>query len=256
MKDFWGFYQNLGPIQAPFQVFGLAHLAYILSFLTIVVLCFRKYRTCSAPGKRKWQRGFACYFFIQEMFFYAWTYFSCKTDPLFEVLQLELCTACLFMNVSTLFHQNRQVRFFGALIGLIGGPIAILYPATVADIYPAFCYRLLNFYMTHSAYILFSLMLLEDQALLTRGRLLKNIGIAGCMLTFVYFFDLKFQTQYMFVGTPPEIGFIRAIYDVVGNLGFLPTALLAFSAAQTLVYLAMKKLQALIYPKAYTEASV
>lgn len=249
MKHFWTFYQDLTYIEHPFRVFGPAHVAYILASLSAIWLCFRAYKRCGEAGRRTWQRGFAYYFFIQEMFFYAWTYFSCNTDPLFEVLQLELCTACLFMNFSTLFHQNKQVRFFGALVGLIGGPIAILYPATVAEIYPAFCYRLINFFMTHTAYVFFSLMLLSDSQLLTWKRLVKNMGIAYGMLTCVYFFDLKFHTQYMFVGTPPEIGFIRAVYDVVGDLAFLPIAIVVFSAYQALMYLLLKKLQRAAYPE-------
>lgn len=247
MENFWGFYQNLENIQNPFRVFGIAHFTYIAAFMFVVYLCFRKYRQCDESGKIKWQRGMAWYFFIQEMFFYAWTYFSCKEDPLFEVLQLELCTMCLFMNFSTLFHKNQQVRFFGALVGFIGGPIALIYPATVADIYPVFCYRMINFFMTHVAYILFSLMLLHDSELMNRKRLVKNMGILACILVFVYFFDLKFGTQYMFVGTPPEIGIIRMVYDIVGNIAFLPIAIIIFNAYQALMYLVVKKIQKFAY---------
>lgn len=248
MKDFWTFYQNLEHVERPFRVFGLSHWAYIAAVLAVLLGCFRRYKQCDNSGKRRWQRGFALYFFIQEMFFYAWTYFSCKENALFEVLQLELCTVCLFMNFSTLFHQNKQVRFFGAVMGLIGGPVAMIYPATVAEIYPAFSYRLINFFMTHGAYIFFSMMLLSDETLLNRKRLIRNIAIAAGMLTFVYFFDLKFHTQYMFVGTPPEIGVIRMVYDLVRPVAFLPAALVIFSAAQALVYTLVKKLQRLLYP--------
>lgn len=247
MKDFWGFYQNFETIPHPFQLFGGTYFIYLLVIAAAIVLCFRKYKQCSESGRLKWQHGFALYLFIQEMFFYIWTYVSCKSDPLFEVLQLELCTFCLFVDFSTLFHKNKQARFFGAVIGLIGGPIALIYPATVADIYPAFCYRVLNCYMTHGAYILFSLMLLEDQELLNRKRLLKNIGILACVLTGVYFFDMKFGTQYMFVGTPPNIGIIRMLYELVGPVFFLPVAILIFSSVQALVYMAIRRLQEAIY---------
>lgn len=253
MRTFWGFYADFKRLEHPFRVFGIAHFLYITAFLLIIIMCFRKYKTCGAEGKRKWQRSFALYFFIQEMFFYLWTYVSCKVNgipPLFEVLQLELCTACLFMNFSTLFHDNKQVRFFGAVMGLIGGPIAILYPATVAEIYPIFCYRMLNFFMTHASYIFFSLMLLHDEELLNKNRLIRNLGIVACMFTAVYFFDLKFGTQYMFVGTPPSIGIVRMIYDIVGNFAFLPTVLVIFSTVEVIVYFGVKKLQNLAYKNA------
>lgn len=247
MKNFWLFYQSIETVGSPFRVFGPGHFVYIAVTILVIYLCFKRYKRCSEDGKIKWQRGFAYYLFIQEMFFYAWTYFQCRENVVFEVLQLELCTACLFMNFSTLFHKNKQVRFFGALIGVIGGPIAIIYPATVAEIYPVFSYRLLNFFMTHGAYIFFSLMLLNDEELLNKNRLVKHLGIVACLFTFVYFFDLRFHTQYMFVGTPPAIGVVRMIYDVVGDFAFLPTAILIFSAVEVLMYFVIKKVQRFAY---------
>lgn len=249
MKNFWTFYQNIETVEHPFRVFGVSHLIYILLTAASVVLLFRTYKKREETGRIRMQRVIAIYLFVQEMFFYAWTYAGCQTDPLFEVLQLELCTVCLFMDFSTLFHKNKQVRFFGTVIGFIGGPIALLYPATVADIYPAFSYRLINFVMTHGAYILFALMLMSDRELLTGKRLVKNLGITACMLTAVYFFDLRFGTQYMFVGTPPEIGIIRLVYDLTGPYGFLPAAIAIFSGCQCLVYAVVKKLQRRIYPE-------
>lgn len=240
MKNFWTFYQNMDYIEHPFKAFGTAHFLYILATATVVFLIFRNYKKCDEAGRRTWQRGFAWYFLIQELFFYGWTYFNCQTDPLFEVLQLELCTFCVFLNFSTLFHQNKQVRFFSALIGFIGGPIAICYPVTVNAIYPFFCYRVIGFYMTHGSYILFALMLLSDSELMTKERLRKHLGIIAVLLTCIYFFNIRFGTQYMFVGTPPEVPFIRIVYDVVGRTVFLPLAIVAFSLAQALMYFVVK----------------
>lgn len=253
MKNFWGFYQNLGPIEHPFGLFDLGHLAYLAVTVLVICLCFRQYKKCGAAGKRKWQRVFAVYFVVQELFFYTWTGLSCRENAFFEVLQLEMCTFCLFFNFSTLFHDNKQVRFFGALIGLIGGPIAMIYPATMVGVYPVFCYRLINFYMTHGSYVFFSLMLLHDRELMDRKRLPRQLAIAGGLLAAVYCFNLKFHTQYMFVGTPPEIGFIRAIYDVVGDLLFLPTAIVIFSLAQVLMYFVVLKLQKFAYREQYVD---
>lgn len=249
MKTFWTFYQNLETVPHPFRVFGLSHGIYIALTIAAIALIFRAYRAADLGGKRRWQRGIAIYLFVQEMFFYGWTFFSCQENALFETLQLELCTFCLFANFSTLFHENKQVRFFGAVVGMIGGPIAAIYPATVADIYPAFSYRLVNFFMTHGAYILFSLMLLSDEGLLTKKRLAVNTGILAGLLTAVYFFDRRFGTQYMFVGTPPQIGFIRVLYDLVGQYLFLPMAIVILSLYQGLVYRLVKGLQKIAYPR-------
>lgn len=243
MNHFWTFYQNMDNIEYPFKVFSAAHCTYLLVTVAAIFLIFRKFKKCDDAGRNKWIHGLAWYFIIQELFFYSWTYFNCQENALFEVLQLELCTFCVFLNFSTLFHQNKQVRFFSALVGFIGGPIAMCYPATVAAIYPAFCYRLIGFYMTHGSYILFALMLLSDSELMKKERLVKHLGITVALLTFVYFFNLRFGTQYMFVGTPPEIPLIRALYDVVGDMFFLPCAIAAISLAQVLMFFVVRKIQ-------------
>lgn len=243
LNQFWTFYQNMDHIEHPFTLFGIAHITYLLITVLVIFLIFRNFKKCDEVGRTKWMRGFAWYFILQELFFYSWTYFSCQENVLFEVLQLELCTFCVFLNFSTLFHQNKQVRFFSALVGFIGGPIALCYPAVVVDIYPVFCYRLIGFYMTHGSYILFALMLLADGELMKKERLVKHLGITAALLTFVYFFDLRFGTQYMFVGTPPEIPFIRALYDVVGDEFFLPCAIIVLSLAQVLMFFVVRKIQ-------------
>lgn len=245
MKNFWTFYTNIDTLTSPFRVFGLSHLIYIIATIAAIYLIFKNYKQCDSAKRLKWQHGIAWYLFIQEMFFYTWTWAG--SHEFFEVLQLELCTFCLFLDFSTIFHKNKQVRFFSAVIGFIGAPIALIYPATVADIYPAFSYRLLNFFMTHGAYIVFALMLLQDEELLTQKRLYKDFAILAGLLIAVYFFDLKFGTQYMFVGTPPNIPIIRMVYDIVGQFAFLPVAVVILTGYHYLAYLVVKKIQQVAY---------
>lgn len=249
MKDFWSFYQNMDTMKHPFRVFHFSHLVYVALTVAAIVLLLRAYKNQDEPGRRKWEKVLAAFIFFQEIFYYAWIYVGCQTNVLFEVLHLELCTFCVFLDASILLTRNKQVRFFGAVMGIFGAPIAIAYPVTVADIYPAFSYRIIGFYLAHGALVLFSLMMLCDRELLTKRRLMKNIGITGAMLAAVYCFNLKFGTQYMFVGTPPEIGIIRMVYDLVGSTAFLPTAIVIFSGYEGLIYLLSKKLQRRIYPK-------
>lgn len=248
MGNFWTFYQNIETLAHPFRVFSFAHLAYVVLTVAVIVGLLKAYKKRDEAGKVRWQRIVAAVILIQEIFFYAWIWVGCEMDPFFEVLHLELCTFCVFLDASILFCQNKQVRFFGAVIGLLGAPIAIAYPVTVAEIYPAFSYRLIGFYLSHGALVLFALMMLSDRELLSRKRLLINTGILAAMLTFVYFFNLKFGTKYMFVGIPPEIGIIRMVYDAVGPYAFLPAAAVILCAYQALMYFVAKKIQKWVYP--------
>lgn len=248
MKHFWTFYQGIDELTHPFGTFTLAHFIYLTITVLLICLILKHYKRCDIKNKITWQRAVAIFFLFEESFYYLWILFQCQENVFFEVLSLELCSICSILNITTLFHQNKQVRFFCACMGIIGGPIAMIYPATIANIYPVISYRTLNFFLSHGAYIVFSLMILEDKNLLNRKRLLNNMLICACILTFVYFFDLKFNTQYMFVGTPPEIPFIRLAYDIVGQTVFLPLAIFCFSALQFISYIIIKNIQRSIYP--------
>lgn len=248
MKYFWTFYQGIDELAHPFGTFKIEHLIYLSITILLIFFIMKYYKRCNVKNKISWQRGIATFFIIEETFYYSWVFFQCQENVLFEVLSLELCSICSIVNISTLFHQNKQVRFFSACMGIIGGPIAMIYPATIAGIYPILSYRTINFFLAHGAYIIFSFMLLDDQDLLKIKRLFKNMMICAGILIFVYFFDLKFNTQYMFVGTPPQIPMIRFVYEVVGQFVFLPVAILAFSALQAIAYFVIKFIQRKIYP--------
>lgn len=248
MRYFWTFYQGIEDLQHPFVTFGMSHFLYVLITIIGIYMIFRQYRLCDDYGKQKWLRGVAIYFLIEELFYYLWIIVQCKENFVFEVLSLELCSFCSLANLLTLFHPNKQIRFFGACIGLIGGPIALAYPATIDQLYPMISYRSFNFFSAHGAYILFSLMLIHDQELLSKHRLKCHLCISGALLTFVYFFDLFFHTQYMFVGTPPQIGIIRMLYDAVGPMAFFPCALLIFTVGQVAVYTLVCWIQKKLYP--------
>lgn len=248
MRDFWSFYQNIESVPHPFRVFSLAHVGYVLVTCAVIFWILKAYKKQNETGKQRWQRVLGAFLFVQEIFYYGWICVGCQTNLLFEVLHLELCTFCVFAGASVMFTRNAQVRFFAALMGLIGAPIAICYPVTVAEIYPAFSYRLIGFYLSHGALVLFALMMLSDRQLLTRKGMVNNLLIAAALLISVYFFNLGFGTQYMFVGTPPEIGIIRLVYDLVGQYAFLPVAVVIFSAYQVMMYFVAKKIQSGIYP--------
>lgn len=246
MQNFWTFYQNMGPLSHPFRVFGPAHLGYVLAAAAVILAVLKAYRRQDEAGKRKWQRVVAVLLILQEIAYYGWVAVGCRENRLFELLSLELCTVCVFTGFSTLFHENKQVRFFSALMGLLGAPVAIAYPATVSELYPSFCYRLIQFYTSHGLLVLFALMVLSDAELLTKARLWKNIAIAAGMLLFAYVFNRIFGTQYMFVGNPPQISIIRLVYDLTGP-AFLFVAIGIFSGYQVLLYAVVKKLQRVIY---------
>lgn len=248
MKMFWSFYQNLSDIAHPFRSFSLAHLGYVAATCALVFWILKAYKKQDRAGKRRLENVVAVFLFVQEIFYYSWIAVNCQRNLFFEVLHLELCTFCVFAGASTVFHENQQVRFFAALVGLLGAPIAIVYPATVTEIYPAFCYRIIGFYLSHGALVLFALMMLSDEGLLTKKRLWNNMAILACMLTLVYFFNLRFDTQYMFVGNPPEIGIIRLVYDLTGPF-FLPAAVVILSLYQWGLFLIVQKIQRGIYQK-------
>lgn len=247
MNDFWTFYQNLKDIRNPFQLFSVSHLLYMLITFTIIAVLFNKYKRSNVESKLHWQKNLAVYFLLEELIYYIWVFISCRENVFFEILSLELCTICAFVNFSTRFHYNKQVRFFSIIIGFFGGMIAVIYPANVIDIYPALSYRLINFYMLHGMFILFAFMFLEDASIMCSLNLKRNIVIGAIMFTLVFIFNIIFNTHYMFVGIPPKIAIIHMVYELFGVICFLPVAIFCFSLIQIIIYFIIKQFRFVLY---------
>lgn len=225
MRDFFTYFKNIDSTSIMFRSFSLVHLLFVITAIVYITLLFRKYNTLNVEGQRKFQVRMAIYFLVEEAIYTIWVCLVCSDTVWKSILPLELCSLCVYMNAATVFLKKDYLRFFSGVVGLLAGMIAMLYPANISGIYPAFTYRTINFYFLHASFILFSLLQLKDTSLLQYRFLKKNYFIICGMFTTAFMVNISIHTQYMFVGVPPKIGFIAKLYNITGIFLFLPVIL-------------------------------
>ena len=241
MKDFFTFYKDIQGMQLPFEAFSLIHIVFLAISLFLIMKLYRYYGKLNTIAQRRFQVKMAIYFLIEEALYTAWLLWKCHDHVLLEIRPLEVCSLCVYMNAFCVFTQKESLRFFSAVVGLIAGGVAMIYPANISGLYPVFSYRTINFYMLHGAFILFSLIQLKDETLLSYEHMKKNFVILSCMFTIAFIVNVMYNTQYMFVGIPPKISFIASVYQMTGIVFFLPVVLIVLSIIQVVVVFLLRQ---------------
>lgn len=216
----------------PFHMFSMEQLLYLFLVFIAIVLIVRRYGTWDASQQGKFQKMMAIYFLVEEGMYTLWLLLNCHNHVWLQILPLELCSLCVYVNAAAVFTKKKTLRFFGAVVGLVAGGVALLYPANIAGLYPSISYRVINFYMLHGSFILFALIQLRDRDLLQYAYLKKNTMIIACMISVAFVVNLMLKTQYMFVGVPPKISFIASLYQLTGIVFFLPVVLVIVCSLQ------------------------
>lgn len=240
MNNFFTYYTNIKHMRLPFHAFGIAHIVLLLCAGLGISFLYRKFNTLSEKKQRIFTIVMATYFLVEEGFYTMWVLLS--TGNWQQVLPLELCSLLVYMNVLCVLLKKDYLRFFSGVVGLIAGGVALLYPANISNLYPVFSYRTINFYMLHSAFIVFSLIQLKDISLLRYQYMKKNFVIVACMFAVAFTVNLMLHTQYMFVGVPPSIGFIDSVYQMTGVMFFLPVILIVVACIQIFVVFILRKI--------------
>ena len=184
----------------------------------------------------------ACYYIIEEVMYTSWLFLMCHEQVFKEVLPLELCSICAYVNAIAVFTQQKNLRFFSGVVGLIAGSVAMLYPANISGLYPTLSYRTINFYMLHASFIVFALIQLKDTTLLTYHNMKDNLILLVCLFTLAFLVNVFLKTQYMFVGTPPSIGFIAILFHMTGFVFFLPAILLIIGFLHFMVVYVLRRI--------------
>lgn len=235
MKDFFTFYTDISTMDLPFMAFQVFHLLFLAVSILVIASLFRFYNHLSAKGQRKFQIGMAVYFVMEEVLYTIWLLLNCHDQVWRQILPLELCSLCVYMNALTVYLQKDYLKFFSGVVGITAGLVAIAYPVNISGLYPVVSYRSINFYILHSGFILFALIQLKNGSLLQYRYMKKNYLIVCCMFIVAFFVNLLLNTQYMFVGIPPKISFIASLYNLTGVVLFLPAVLFVISLIQWLV---------------------
>ncbi|NBK97050.1 MAG: hypothetical protein EOM50_03365 [Erysipelotrichia bacterium] len=244
-NHFFTFYKDIKHMQVPLISFGIAHLLLLIFVGSVAYLLFQRYKQGDAQTRQRYQIYFARYFLWEEVIYTCWLLLVCKKHVFLEIVPLELCSLCCYMNIASVYLKKDYLRFFSGLVGIMAGSIALLYPANIASLYPALSYRSINFFLLHMMFILFGVIQFYEYKLYDRCYLKKNLLIVAGMFVMAFCFNLIFHTQYMFVGIPPKIKIITSIYEMSGFF-FLPVAILIVSFFQLLFFYLIKSVHKMV----------
>lgn len=224
--NFFTFYTDIQELRFPFETFHFLHFVVLMLLFTIITLALRKYQRLDQAGQDRFQLYMAIYFFVEELIYSLWLIFQCHDGLWQELLPLQLCSICVYVSIASVLFKRTELRFFCGVVGTLAGLVAILYPANISGLYPAFSYRTINFFLLHGAFILFGLIQLQDESLLRYGNIKRCSCLLMVMFLVAFLVNLKFHTNYMFIGIPSTIGLIRMIYQMSGLVLFIPVIML------------------------------
>ncbi|MEF9962505.1 MAG: YwaF family protein [Erysipelotrichaceae bacterium] len=229
MRDFFTYYLDLNNIQHPINIFSNYHLMILAFGFLCVFLLYSRYHKLSIKTQRIFLVVIGFYFIIDEFIYNIWVLSVCKVDPILQILPLHLCTICAYIGALCVYYKKEWLQFFCAIMCSIAGLIAVIYPANIANIYPIFHYRTINFFLLHFSFILFGLIQIRNTAIIKYKHIKPSMALLVVITTLAFIANLNFGTDYMFVQTNSKIAIIKAIHNVVGDYLLLPTAFLIFA---------------------------
>lgn len=240
--EFFMFYKEIHSMELPFQTFGWMHVLALCIVFGLVAFLLRRYQSLEESNKRRFQVHMAIYFFVEELLYTLWLLWRCKEHVWLEIMPLQLCSLCVYVAIAAVYFDRRELRFFSGVVGTLAGLVAILYPANIDLLYPAYSYRTINFFILHGAFVLFGMIQLQDHSLLRYGNIKRCTYLLSAMVLTAFLANVLWHTDYMFIGTPPTIGFLHQIYDRTGILFFLPVVILALILIQYLAVFLFRRL--------------
>lgn len=245
--NFFTFYTEIQELKFPFETFHFIHFIVLFLLFAIITLALRKYASLDETGQHRFQLYMAFYFFIEELLYTIWLIFQCHEGLWQELLPLQLCSICVYVSIATVFFKRTELRFFCGIVGTLAGLVAILYPANISGLYPAFSYRTINFFLLHGAFVLFGLIQLQDESLLRYGNIKRCSCLLMVMILVAFLVNLKFHTNYMFIGIPSTIGLIQMIYQMSGVVMFIPVIMILLTMLQYIVVFICRKIHCFLH---------
>lgn len=233
--NFFQYYTEIKELKNPFLSFSGEYFFALFLVLLCMILFSQFIQFTSKQTIRRIEKGFITYFLIEELCYTVWILIKGPHNPLIEVLPLHLCSICIYTSIMAMLFDNEKLRRFVAINNLFGGIIAICYPANVSGIYPLLSYRVINFYLLHSALIMVALLQLKQLRYLRLQDLKFNMVILAVLAAIAMMINSQLHTDYLFVGWPPKISIIHRIYEVVGSKLYYPVTILVLFILECIV---------------------
>lgn len=216
-------YQNALPETCGFPIFGKIHLIWLACIAIGIFLLCRIYLRLTKTKQLQMLNTTVllalCCTFTQDVILTITGHMNSRMLP------FHLCDLAGFFY---LFLQIRALRTgrwtslseIALCLFMPGAALGILFP--VWSVYPAFHYMTIHGFVYHALIILYPWLLFVSGNIQPKTHhILQPVLLLCCIVPPIYFFNKKFDSNYMFINIPPENTPLEFLADHMGNPGYL-----------------------------------
>ena len=182
-----------------FKTFDLTHILWLLAGLVLCVVSCFFYRKLSERRQKLVLRVLGSYIFLQEMVKNLVVYLLGEFS--WGYLPFHLCGINILLITFDVFKQNKVVRSFLYYFAIPGAMLALLFPNWTEM--PVWNFFHLHSFTIHILLVLYPLLLVTTgQADTDLMSAIKGVGLLITMAIPVYFLNLLWDTNFMFLMQP------------------------------------------------------
>ena len=197
-----------------FQTFGLTHILWLLAGLAFCVAACVFYRRLSADKQKLALKVLGIYIFLQEMV--KDLVLACLGEFGWGYLPLHLCGINILLIAFDVCKQTKTVRSFLYYFAIPGAMLALLFPNWTKM--PVWNFFHIHSFTIHILLVLYPLLLVTTGQVSTDLRsALKGVALLVAMAVPVYFLNLLWDTNFMFLMQPDSGNPLELFEKLLGS---------------------------------------
>ena len=205
---------DLVPEGAGFSAYGPVHLLWLLAGLALWIASCLFFRTLSAERQNRLLKVLGSYIFLQEIVRDLVLIFLGEFS--WGHLPLHLCGINILLIAFDTVKQTKTVRSFLYYFSIPGAALALLFPNwTELPVWNFFC---IHSFTIHILLILYPLLLVTSGRVATDLKsAFKGVGLLVAMAIPVYFLNLLWDTNFMFLMEPDTGNPLELFEQLLGS---------------------------------------
>ena len=220
MYNFFDFYTYI-PKEYALKNFGFEHISAIVIIFAIITLCLLKLKKVDSKYQNLIIKICAICVPVLELSHNIWlaTHGGASFT---ELLSLHLCGMQMYFIPLAVFTKFLVFKDFVFATSILGGIFAIIFPSGVTDTYPLWHFQTLQTFLYHGLLVFIPLaILLTTDYRPTIKRFYAVFNTFVLIASVALFVDLKFNENYLFLVTSPDMPLLRNIQITCGTPAYL-----------------------------------
>ncbi len=198
-----------------FSHYDTTHIVWLAVFVVFTVLACLLYRRLSDErAKRIFRRVFAGVVLFDEA--WKWFWLILGGNWTVDYLPLHLCSINIILIAVHAWKPSKLLDNFLYMVCIPGALAALLFPTWTKLPFANFMYW--HSFTVHILLAAYPIILLAGKSIRPQPRyILPCLGLLGAMAVPIYFFNLAFDTNYMFLMYASKGNPLKAFEDIFGS---------------------------------------